>query len=219
MSRSKLAQVDAKPMLFAADPLQITMKRSKVPQYVLRGTVRQEGRPLSRYALNWLGARALSLMLESVFTNPDPQFLAARRALKEMGVTKHPRAIHFELLKLIEAVYPETISKNDLAGMLEVDRAELERALTYLRDFGAVTVGVSILPTGKGEVGIATLDLWVTYQNMLTNQQITLEATKQLHGAVSVSREQHIHVRERFEVIQPELFALEDSEVRQDASD
>jgi len=220
MPRSpKLAQTEPQPLAFAEDPLEIKMKRPKVSNYVLRGTAHQRGRPLGKYALNWIGARALALMLERVFTGQEALYKEARQALKDMGVTKQPRAVHFELLKLIEAVYPSTISKGKLAEMLDIKRDELERALTYLRDFGAVTVGVSILPTGRGEVGIATLDLWVSYQNMLTQQQITLETTKQLHGAVSISRDQEIHIREKFEIIQPELFALEDSEVKQDASD
>lgn len=195
--------------LFQRHPLEIPYKRSKVPQTIVRRVFREPGAVLGAFVHNWMGAGLLATMLHNVFFSEEDRFADARRTLKEAGLCRRPKQIHFDALALIEKSHPALLSRDDLAEALELELHEVDTVLRYLRGFVLVMCGVCILKTSRGEVSIATIDLWMDWQNHMTRIQNGIQRSKERHGMKEENlKANKLQVAERLPSYQPLMLEL-----------
>ena len=155
-------------------------------------------------------ARGLGLSpdqtLRAIYESDEPRFVAERVAMERKGFRHKPQQLDFDILALIEASFPERISQRDLAERLNRSRAEINARLDYLRTFAAKMCGINILKDCKGSVGIADVDLWMTWQNRLSKLRNTLRESQEQHGmSLTTVIEQRLTICREFPATPPLL--------------
>jgi len=211
------------PMMSENDPLELKIKRSVHPMYVLQAIYRTTGSPLGRYALNWIAAGKFSEMLRLVFTSQAEEFRTVRKELRAMGCTFKPQPLTFALLTTLERRAPRPITPEELLGMVQESHPDatlehVQKGLTYLKGFTVQVAGASVLPDFQGGFAIADADMRLTYENALTRMQIGIERTKARHGGKQLQARPDVRVVTRLPSIQPVLLQITLGEVA-DASD
>ena len=205
--RKKNKRTPQKPMI-ERHPLELIYTRGKHPSYVLNATVRTPGSPLGSFAPNWLGCGALADMLRAVFFGDEARFVQARAELRETGFSRRPQQIHFDTLTLIERAYPNLITREELAGELDIDTERLDTVLVYLRRFVVTMCGVSVLSDWRGSVGIATVDLWAIWQSRMARLVNGVSEAQLLQGMSEDTMKRYgLGVTERLPEVHPVLLA------------
>ncbi|OLV20233.1 hypothetical protein [Deinococcus marmoris] len=195
--------------MFDHHPLEIPYKRGKVPQVVVRSVFREPGAVMGAFAVNWMSVQQLSTMLYGVFYGKEEHFVQARLLLRKTGVNLRPNRTYFEGLALIEKALPNLLSREDLAVALDVELKDVDTMIRYLRGFVMTMCGLSILKNSHGEVSIATIDMWMDWQNHLTRTQNGIQRSKEKQGYKEDNLKPNgLRVAERLPSIQPMMLEI-----------
>ncbi|THF70519.1 hypothetical protein E7T06_07390 [Deinococcus sp. Arct2-2] len=189
--------------------LEVPYQRGKVSQATVRRVFREPGTVLGNFVNNWLGGGLFATMLHNVFFGEEERYVEARKTLREAGLRRRPRQLHFDALALIEEAHPRLLSSEDLAAGLEISLSEVNQVVTYLRGFVLAMCGVCVLKTSKGEVCIATIDLWMDWQNQMTRIENGIRRSKERHGMKEENlKSNKLQVAERLPTYQPVMLEL-----------
>lgn len=211
------------PLIVQHDPLELKVKRSAHPTYVLRAIHRTPGTPLGKYTLNWIAAGRFSEMLRLIFTNKETEFKNARKALRAIGCNFKPQPFVFAVLNVLERNTPRPVTREEILGTVQKEFPDatldnVEAAISYLKNFAVEVAGASVLPDFQGGVSIADADAVLTYHNNLTKMTVGIARTQARHGAKELQARADVRVAREFPTIQPLLLEITLQEVA-DASD
>lgn len=206
---------DKKPRterLFSNHPLIYPYRRGKVARPKLEAIFIHHGggAAFSDFAQNWIGAGLFAATLRGVFESDEPRFEEARQMLKDLGIRKKPRQIHFDTLALIERYVPNLVSCEELMSELDIEKEELDEVLRYLRSFVLVMCGVCVLRDGQGYVGIADAGLWMAWQNRMSVLDSGIGKSRKRHGLTKKNLKHH-HLKQTEELphVRPALLEME----------
>lgn len=160
---------------------------------------------------NWLGAGMMAHTLRAIFESDEPQFVEERQKMRKKGFRQMPQQLDFDILALIEASFPELISRDDLSERLNRSKGEVGHRLRYLRHFAAKMLGVNILSNYSGSVGIADANLWLLWQNRMAKLANGVRDSQEKHGMSLKTVVNHqITIQQELPTIQPIILTLEE---------
>lgn len=216
MSRSKKSKTHSKKPIrkdmignlfeFVPLPLHYDYKRGKVGKKLLETIFRVGAGVFDGYVLNWIGAGLFAATLKAVFESEEPEFVEARQYMKDAGITKRPKQIHFDTLTVLESHFPALVHCDELRDELGIDDEELDDVLRYLRGFVLVMCGICVLRDGQRHVGIADVGLWVNWQNRMSKMDSGVSKSRKAHGLNKRNLKRHsLKVQEELPQTRPAL--------------
>lgn len=159
---------ESNQLLAYRHPLARNYKRGKVRREVVQTVVQtRNSSALGEIWENLMGAGYLAISLKLLFFADTPDMIALRKRLAADGFKHRPKPIHIDAFAIIEKSYPDVISKAELAAELDVSEHIADSIVTYLKRFIAEMYGISVLPDWEGNVGLASPELWLTWQNRM----------------------------------------------------